>query len=305
MQQRFPPCILVTCVVPWDESFRLKEEAFRGQVEALRRQGFHNLYIFGTAGEGHAVDTARFRDVTQLFYEATRGGDVYPQVGVIALSTPNVIERLGIAYEAGFRIFQISLPAWGALNDTELMTFFKDLCGNFPDSQFLHYNVARAKRVVTPTEYRRLADAVPNLVATKVTAKQVTDITGLMRVVPELQHFFTEMAFPLACTYGPCSLLSAYGPMCPSKTHGYFELGRSRQLDKLFALAQRYQEMTEAVLAPTGGRDLTDGAYDKIVARLAGHDVPMRLLSPYEAFSEEVCGQCARVFRERFPDWAG
>ena len=62
-------------------------------------------------------------------------------VGVISLSLPTIIERIERARQMGIRHFQISLPSWGALSDSELKTFFKETCGRFPDCSFLHYNL--------------------------------------------------------------------------------------------------------------------------------------------------------------------
>jgi len=75
----------------------------------------------------------------------------------------------GIAHDMGFRAFQIALPPWGALNDDEYVTYFKDVCGSFPDAKFIHYNLPRPKRVLLGPEYRRLEEAVPNLAGTKNT----------------------------------------------------------------------------------------------------------------------------------------
>jgi len=304
VQQRFPQAILVSCVVPWDEKERFMEASFRKQIASLRASDFNHLYVFGTAGEGHAVDTARFRQVVESFYEATRGDGIHPQVGVIAQSTANFIERITIAHEIGFRIFQISLPSWHALNDTELMAFFKDVCGAFPDSKFLHYNVGRAKRILTAKDYRRLADAVPNFVATKITGTDSRLARDVMRFVPDIQHFFTETLFPVACSFGPCSLLASYGPVSPKRCMQFFDAGRNRDFDKLFTMAVEYARFTEEIFAPTGRREVTDGAYDKILARLGGHDIPMRLLSPYECYSEDICRECERIFREKFTEWS-
>ena len=63
-------------------------------------------------------------------------------VGLIGMSTAIVLEKLQYAYERGFRAFQISLPSWGRLTDAEVMTFFQDVCGAFPETQFLHYKLA-------------------------------------------------------------------------------------------------------------------------------------------------------------------
>jgi hypothetical protein len=103
MPSRYPQAILVSCEIPWDDSERLVENVFRDEVRKTLELGFHNLYIFGTAGEGYAVDTTRFRRIVDIFYEETGAPEARPQVGVIGLSTANILERLEYAYETGFR----------------------------------------------------------------------------------------------------------------------------------------------------------------------------------------------------------
>jgi dihydrodipicolinate synthase/N-acetylneuraminate lyase len=94
---RYPQAVLVSCEAPWDENEQLLEEVFRAEVRQVLRH-FNHLYIFGTAGEGYAVDTPRFQQIVRIFYEETRGPDVHPMVGVIGLSTANIIERIAFAH---------------------------------------------------------------------------------------------------------------------------------------------------------------------------------------------------------------
>lgn len=63
--------------------------------------------------------------------------------------------------------------------------------------------------------------------------------------------------------------------------------------------------MVEDVLAPTRGQSRMDGAYDKLMARLGGLEMPLRLLSPYESFSEEVFQECRHILHEKYADWMG
>jgi dihydrodipicolinate synthase/N-acetylneuraminate lyase len=303
--KRYPQGILVSCEIPWDERERLLEDVFREEVRKIQELGFPNLYVFGTAGEGYAVDTARFRQIVDIFYEETRAPGTRPQVGVIALSVANVVERIEYAYSVGFRRFQISLPCWGALNDAEVLKFFKDVCGTFPDALFLHYNLPRAKRVLTVSDYRPIVDEVPNLAATKNTSTNPDSTRELIRGTPELQHFLGEAMFPFGCLYGECSLLSSFAAMIPSKTKELFEYGRTCQFEKAFAMMADYLSMVGDVLRPTAGDGRIDGAYDKLLVRLGGIEMPLRLLSPYQSFQEEVFEQCRRVLRETYPLWLG
>ncbi|MFN0167606.1 MAG: dihydrodipicolinate synthase family protein [Bryobacteraceae bacterium] len=303
---RYQQAILVSCEIPWDENEQLLEDVFRQEVRHTLAAGFNNLYIFGTAGEGYAVDTPRFQRIVEVFHEETRGENIFPQVGVIGLSTANVLERVRFAYKVGFRAFQISLPSWGVLNDKEMMKFFVDVCGALPDCKFLNYNLMRTKRLLTAEDYRRIADEVPNLCATKNTGTTVATTRDLMKRVPEMQHFLGEGMFLYGCLYGECSILSSFGPMMPRKTKELFRLGLSGDFDKAFRFARQYLDMIEDVIAPMRAINLIDGAYDKALVRLGGLEaMPLRLLSPYESFSEEVYQECKRILHQKYSDWLG
>lgn len=301
---RYPQTILISCEAPWDERERLLEDVFRKEVQMVLGLGFNHLYIFGTAGEGYAVDTARFRQIVEIFREETRGEDVHPQVGVIGLSTANIVERIAIAHQAGFRTFQISLPSWGALNDVELLTFFKDVCGAFPDSRFLHYNLPRARRLLTGADYRRIADAVPNLAATKNTGGGAQRANDLMRHAPDIQHFFSEDNFMHGCMFGECSLLSSFGPLVPRQSKALFAAGLARDHKALLTLQHGFANMLNGVFGPLLAKERIDGAYDKMIVRMAGlEEMPLRLLSPYQGFDEEEYQAAKRVFDEQFASW--
>ena len=196
MSKRYPQAVLVSCEAPWDENGELVESVFRDEVRKAISSGFRDLYIFGTAGEGYAVTLTQFREIAGIFREETSGEGVRPMVGVIGMSTAQVVEKVGAAHDIGFRTFQIALPPWGVLTDDEYMTYFTDVCGSFPDSGFLHYNLPRPKRVLGTDDYKRLQDAVPNLVATKFTGAAPAECARLVKET-ELQHFLGESNFPL------------------------------------------------------------------------------------------------------------
>jgi hypothetical protein len=57
---RYPQAILISCEIPWDENEQFLEDVFRREVRMVLAN-FNHLYIFGTAGEGYAVDSTRFQ----------------------------------------------------------------------------------------------------------------------------------------------------------------------------------------------------------------------------------------------------
>lgn len=302
---RYPQHVLVSCEIPWDEREQLIEETFRREVRMALELGFRHIYIFGTAGEGYAVDTPRFRRIVDCFREETNLPEVHPMVGIIELSTARTVERIAYAYAAGFRTFQIALPSWGALRDAEVLTYFRDVCGSFPDAQFLHYNLPRAQRVLGGADYRRIIDVVPNLVATKNTGGGSARAADLMRHAPELQHFFGEENFLYGCMYGECSLLASFGPLTPRATWAYFQAGRERNLALALELHHGFLNFVRDVFGPALAEGRIDGAYDKMIVRMAGlEEMPLRLLSPYEGCSEEVYQAARAVFEARYAAWA-
>jgi dihydrodipicolinate synthase/N-acetylneuraminate lyase len=300
---RFPQSILISCEIPWDEREKFVEPIFRQEVQHLLKLGFLQLYIFGTAGEGYAVDTARFTQIAKVFFEETRGECPFPQVGLIGLSTANVCERLEIAMAIGFRDFQLALPSWGALSDSEVLRFFRDVCLTHPESRFLHYNLMRSKRLLTGADYRRIADEVPNLVATKNTSPDLSHAMDLLRLAPEMQHFLSEVTFPVCCAYGECSLLSSFAGMFPAATKKLFSYGRERSYERLFQFQKEYLAAVDDVIGPMIQHSRIDGAYDKTIVRLGGLPMPSRLLSPYEGIPEEVYQESKRILDTQHFEW--
>ncbi len=305
MAKRYPQSILASCEIPWDEDYNLMEDVFRQEVQATLGLGYNNLYIFGTAGEGYAVTMSRFKEIVELFREETDKPDVHPMVGAIGMSTELVVEKISFAHDTGFRMFQIALPPWGTLTDEEYMVYFKDVCGSFPDSKFLHYNLPRAGRVLEGSDYARLQDAIPNLVATKNGGSSSVLISGIVSESPELQHFLVEPVFPYGCLQGECSLLASLAAVSPTKVKQYFEYGRTGRFDELFKMQVEMGKVMEAFLGPLRGVTRIDGAYDKIIVRASGVDMPLRLLSPYQGVDLETYEKCVAALKAQYPDWLG
>ena len=301
MAKRYPQAILVSCEIPWDENEELIEDTFRREIR-VTLDHFNHLYVFGTAGEGYAVTLTQFKEIVGIFHEETDRPDVHPMVGVIGMSTAQVVEKIGAAYDVGFRVFQIALPPWGALNDNEYMTYFTDVCRSFPDASFLHYNLPRSKRVLVTEDYMRLEDTVPNLVATKYTSASLAETFKLVTQT-EIQHFLGERNFGSGCLHGECALLASWGLLFPKKIHEFFEFGITGQFEKLFRRGAEIDRARSAFIGAVRDLPRIDGAFDKMIVRASGIDMPLRLLSPYESIDLESFDACLKSLREQFPDW--
>lgn len=274
--------ILCTAVVPWTDRFEFDEPSFQRQVAGIADGLTRHVYIFGTAGEGHAVSEQQFRQITTSFWNCARENRVQPMLGVISLSLGTVIERIEFGRSLGFREFQLSLPSWGALNDQELDRFFAETCGRFRDCQFLHYNISRAGRVLGATEYRRLVDAHPNLVAIKTGMQDPAKVRELMALSPRLRYFFTELGYAVARTMGECGLLVSITAFNDARALEFVRCDQRRREE----LVPEIRAILATLLKLGEGRFHMDGAYDKLLYRMKAPEFPLRLLPPYNGATE-------------------
>jgi dihydrodipicolinate synthase/N-acetylneuraminate lyase len=288
--------ILATAVTPWTDDYRFDADAFRKQVQHIARGLTRHIYIFGTAGEGYAVSDAQFKEVATCFWECAQEEGVTPMLGIISLSLPTIIERIQWGRSLGFREFQLSLPAWGALNDVELDRFFAETCGRFQDCHFHHYNLARSNRVLKAADYERLINAHPNLGAVKASVSDPVVIREFMALAPRLQFFFTERGYVEARRLGACGFLISVASVNYEKAKSFVH-GDAGFRDEAFASLQGVGKQLREICA---GRYHIDGAFDKMLYRVSDPEFPLRLLPPYEGPTPKDFEQ----FRAGIPtDW--
>ncbi len=301
---RYPSCIMAGCVVPWSDWNEFLEDLFRHQVRTLLTEGTQHLYIFGIAGEGYAVTNQQFLQIATVFHDEMRRGNAEPMVGVINQSLFTMIERIEMARDLGVRRFQISLPNWGALAESEMLDFFRETCGRFQDCQFLHYNLLRTKRLVTAPEYSRLAEEYPNLVATKNSTDSIERIHALLTQAPQLQHFLTESGFIYGSLLGECGLLVSLASTNWKAGRAFFEAGQRQDAAALIANQRELNAMLYLLIGEGGPGEHIDGTFDKMIWRLHDKRFPLRLLPPYQGVDESAFNRFATKLREKFPRWA-
>ena len=288
---RYPRAILATCPIPWGPAGELDEALFRRVVRHTAGALTRRLYIFGTAGEGYAVTDRQFAQIVTAFVAELRHLDGVPMVGVISLSLGTILERIAFAHGLGVREFQISLPAWGALNDDEVDRFFAEVCGQFPDARFLHYNLTRAKRLLTGADYARLAARHPNLVALKMGGEDLPSLLEVAQGAPQLRCFFTEFGYLALRDATDCGLLCALGSCDPALAHRLFEADAAERR----ALEPAFRAVHVAAKSALGARAWMDGAYDKMYLKRHMPEFPLALLPPYRGASDAQFAQFSRA----------
>jgi dihydrodipicolinate synthase/N-acetylneuraminate lyase len=300
---RYKRTVLATCCVPWAAPYEFDEVLFRRSVRGLLARGMTDLYVFGSAGEGHAVSDPLFGRIVDVFLEEMAIGNGTAMVGIISSSLATMRDRVRYCLERGCTNFQFALCGWGASGPTELSAVFQGLCDEFPEASFLHYNTAHSGRIVAAREYRDLAAEFPNFVGTKYGAGNPEVVTRLQMEVPELRHFFTELGFYYGSAVGPCGLLSSISSTNPRRAWEYLrhaENGEREALAKDFVeLAAMMTGLREAV----GTGPFVDGAYDKVLAKVLEPDFPLTLLPPQVGGAAGAWEGYLQFLRTCLPDW--
>lgn len=304
VEKRYPRTVLSTVCIPWKDDLSFDEAVFRKTVQAVMAQNVKAIYLFGTAGEGYAVDQAQYTEIVSVFADETlRVEGVMPMVGVISLSMSEMIRRIEIGCALGIRDFQISFPSWGALTDDEVYTFFHSVCDQFPDCRFMHYNNGgRSKKMLQYQHYKRLADEIPNLVAVKYMSDSIEDIVNIMRSELPIQFILSEYGYGLGSLMGECGMLFSSVSMHYPTAWKLFQAGVDKDVPAIMEL-ERQVAVSQEVLFETCTGQVMNAAYDKVYFKAGIPETPLSLYPPYKGFSQEQYDNFIRVMKQRLPEW--
>lgn len=302
-KKRYPRMGLGAALIPWKPDFSLDKELFCRELEKMTSGGLKYIYIFGTAGEGYAVDDQIFAEITEIFIRELRARNAVPIIGVISLSAAQMIHRLNLAYRLGARDFQISFPSWGALTDEEVRIFFHQVCDPFPDCKFMHYNNGgRSKKLLRANEYIRLADEIPNLAAVKYMNDSFEDVINAVKADTPIQFVLSEYGYGYGCLFGECSMLfSSISTHLPTAWRLY-QAGIDKDIDKIAAL-EKEVAVSQEILFSTCNTPVINAAYDKLYIKAAIPEFPMDLYPPYQTFSPKQVEEYFKQMHERLPQW--
>lgn len=305
MEKRFPQLLLCAACVPWTEDYQLDEPLFRKGVRLLCENGASSIYLFGTAGEGYAVDRTQYLQIVTAFMAEMKSyPDVIPMVGVISMSMTETMERIRLAGDLGVRYFQISFPSWGAVSDEEAVSFFKSVCGAFPDYKFMHYNNAlRSKKRLSPGDYKRLVEEVPNLVAVKFIAPSFDEIHTFARLDLPLRVFFLEYAYGFgSLVYPEFGYLASITNCSYQMMRAYYRAGVAQDLDAILKIHKDFPVFYESLFSHCPGGKI-DSSYDKLFLQFSIPEFPARILPPYIGCTDAQVESFKADIQKKLPHW--
>ena len=125
----------------------------------------------------------------------------------------------------------------------------------------------------------------------------------LLARAPELCHFMTEFDFAYASPFGRCGLLASLSTVSPRRCHELFAAGQRADAAALVEMTRKCAALRDLVLGSLNSGQHMDGAYDKLYAKLADPEFPLRLLPPYQGATDEEFRAFAERLRAELPEW--
>jgi dihydrodipicolinate synthase/N-acetylneuraminate lyase len=295
---------LVSIPIPWNDKGVFIPDLFQQATQKLLKEGCDGIYLFGTSGEGYAVSDKEFTEIVNLFALETESFNGFRQVGCFGLSSDQVKSRCEIVKDHGINGVQITLPAWKALTDAELVHYFTDVCGTFKDLSFLLYNNPRNKRRLKGQEIEWIHKRVPNLQGAKTAPPSWFDAYELITHSPSVQNFVTEPAFLFSYGLGAAGLIPSSNYAMPEIARAYYEAVLNNDLNTGHKLHQRIIRFLYRTAFPLIEKGYIDGAIDKAYARIGGMDMPLNMKSPYLSLSETEFNNLQSCVQKEFVDKA-
>jgi dihydrodipicolinate synthase/N-acetylneuraminate lyase len=270
--------------MPWTDSDELDEQRYRTEINSYKGTGVHGLYTGGTTGEFYAQDDETFEQVSQITCEESHAIGLPVQIGVTALSTRTVLQRIRVARTMGADGVQVALPFWLQLQDDEAVGFFRAVQEAAGDTPFTYYQTSRAKRKLPPALIGQLARELPGFIGMKETGCSPDELKAILREAPDLAIFGGDNDLWEKMQAGGTGSYSAVVGLNPRVMVDLYETCAAGNWDRGKKLQDGVTRMLNECLIPIAiEAGLEDSAIDRIQRVAGGGDVGLGCQRPYRS----------------------
>ena len=289
-------------IVPWTARDTFNARALAKEIQAHQGLGLSGLYTGGTTGEFYAQDDETFAQITKVACQECHAIGLPVQIGVSALSTRTVIQRIKIANKFGADGLQVALPFWLELKDDEVKRFVHEIAAAAGKTPIILYLTGRSKRKIGPAMFGKLAKEVPTFIGTKDTGLDVKGLKALLRKAPDIAIFGGEDFYdklPAGGKGGYCSVTGFNA----AKVVELYNLCVAGKLKEAKPLNDAVHNFLYGALVPMVSKQgLWDSAIDRIQRVAGGGNVGLRCQSPYRSGTDKDVKRVIAWCRKHTPE---
>jgi len=291
--------------IAWNEQDQLDPVAYESDIAYLCSTGIHGIYSGGSTGEFYALDFQEFVETNSVMLKTAHALGVPVQVGVTALSTRQVLQRVNWAAENGAEGVQVALPFWLPLNDDEVLTFFHDVARAAGSCYIVLYDTMRAKRSISLELLLRVRELAPNLIGVKHSG-ELQLIGPLLEAVPGYAIFTDETELYKGAKLGASGMYSSIVLTNPALMLEFYDACKRADdaaAEKLSARIERF--VTEAIY-PLYAESADNGYWDSAIDRLQAMLNPnmrcgLRCRRPYRSCRQQDLDQVSKWIEQNDP----
>ena len=292
-----------TVILPINEDASIDWARLESQIAALIEAGVNGIYTNGTTCEFWSQTEAEFDRLSALVAERCERAGLPFQIGACHVSPHLTLERIRRARELKPGAIQVTLPDWWKPNDDEALAALKKFAEVAAPVGLVLYNPPHAKRNLTPKDFGRLKQAIPEIVGVKVAggdagwyAAMRAEMTGLSVFVPG-HHLATGLKLGAHGSYSNVACLHPRGAQV------WYD-SMTGAPDAALDLEGRLQDFMNRQIVPF--RDVqgfSNFALDKLLASIgdwAAADTRVRW--PYASIPMSEADRLRPIARELLPE---
>ena len=290
--------------VAWNEDLMFDEDTYRADVERTCKAGVPGVYTGGTTGEFYAMEFDEFQAVTRATVEECRKHRTPVMIGVSSTYTLGAQRRAAYAAEIGADAVQAALPFWMAIDDGQVVPFFKAITDVCPGLGLTIYETLRAKKALTVAQHRAVWEATGCYLAVKANADTIGRTPEGCRSLSEFINVWVgENEWNKLGPHGAIGCASSLVYMNPRVLLHMFELVTREKWDQLQPWTDMVDRLIIEGLAPFVEKGFTDTADDHLMGVATGFlTMSARSRGPYTSATEQDVRQLREWMAANTPE---
>jgi len=296
--------VWVAMPTPWSSAGTADQGLVVDLMHRYAEAGLDGAYTTGTDGEMHVLEFHELQNLVEAFAKGARKTGLPVQVGCAWLHTDGVIERGRMASGFGIDRIQVAMPAWIPLNDDEVVRFYGAIQQALPETELIHYNIARSGRMLTGADYKRILHVAPNLVGSKHTGGDVGALIEIVEATPGLAHFVVDNQIVTGALFGSPGFYSFIANLSPGFALKMMRACSAGEWEAAAAMAVTCNRFFRTWLAMCS--DINSSSALAKIATRAGifPEMPLSIKAPYTSGTDRHVDELRALVQSEFPDLA-
>ncbi len=293
-----------TLLLPVNRDESIDYAKLSEEIDYLTAAGLNGIYSNGTAGEFHNQTEDEFDKIQNLLAEKCYHAKMNFQIGASHPSPVISLERIKRTVALKPDAFQVILPDWVITDEEEQIHFLQRVALAAGSVPIVLYNPPHAKTVLSPADFCRLANEIPQLIGIKVASGDAQWYNDMQQCSLQLSVFVPghslATGFQKKIARGSYSNVAC---LSPKGSQMWWELMQTNP-DQALALQTKILQFFDGCINLYKKAGYSNPALDKFLAAVGGwSDIGTRLRWPYKWLNENHVQAARKKAREYLPEF--